>query len=280
MAVLTGPVEVPNPTPQTLRYGLFTVATGPLDLPPHGGDGGITYLSTSCGEAIGFDMLCIDSLGPDNLKGPFTDPMDNVTATPFVVTAGFECSLVGISQAERDRFTIQKLVATEQAAVEDIFSQGSFGQSPSLANNDPAATDVGPAANLTEAFSQLEENFYDTYGYPGVIHVPHIASAIVEAARIMSMQGRIWRTAAGSAVSIGNYAGLSPAGAAPASGTTWIYITPPVAIWRASDPFVSPIEGALNRSTNEVTSFAEREYVLAFDSCPVFATEATLLEGI
>lgn len=282
MAVLTGPVYVPNPTPQTLRYGLFTVATGPLDLPEHGGDGGIVYLANSCGIGTGFEVVCIDSLGPQNLKGPFTDPLAVTEATPFVVTAGFECAPVGITQAERDRLTFEKLRAGEQAAVEQIFSEGTFGQAPSLANNTPVATDVGPAASVHEGFAQLEEAFYETYGYPGVIHVPHLASAIIEGARVMSLQGRIWRTAAGTAVSIGNYSGLSPVGADPGAAQTWLYITPPVTIWRASDAnvFISPIEGALDRSTNEVEMIAEREYVVAYDACPVFATETTLVGGL
>lgn len=280
MAIVTGgPVYVPNPTPQTLRYGLFTVATGPLDLPNHGGDAGVTWLAASCGEALGFEVHCVVDSTTD--KGPFTDSLDIPTGAPFVVTAGFECGPVGISLAERNQLVLQKLIATEQAAVEKIFSEGTFGIAPSLSGATPAATDVGPATNITEAFSQLEENFYNTYGYPGVIHLPHSASAPAENARIMSMQGRIWRTAAGTSVSIGNYSGLSPAtpGDPPPAGSTWIYITPPVTIWRASDPFISPIEGALDRTTNEVTMIAEREYVLAFDPCPVFATLTDLVEG-
>lgn len=278
MAVLTGPVYVSNPTPQILRYGLFTVATGPLDMPTHGADGGVTWLGNSCGTAWGFEVNCQDPEDPPtkDLSGA---ALSNAEATPFVVGADFECSVVGLSRAERDRLVLEKLRATEQAAVENIFSQGTFGQSPSLASNATPATDVGPATDVVEAFSQLEENFYDTYGYPGVIHVPHEASAFVQAADIITMQNRIWRTAAGTAVSIGNYAGLSPSGASPAPGNTWLYITPPVAIWRTSDAFITPIEGALNRETNEVNMFAEREYVVAFDPCPTFATEVTLTEG-
>lgn len=277
MAVLTGPVYVPNPTPQVQRYGLFTVAVGPMDLPGHAADGGITWLSASCGEAGGYEVNCLDSLAT---KGPFTDSLNVPTATPFVVVTGFECALVGISQAERTRLALEKLAATEQAAVESIFSQGSFGQSPSLANNTPAAADVGPAANFAEGFSQLEAAFYQTYGYPGVIHVPLAGGAIAQGAMIMAREARVWRTALGSAVSIGNYASLSPAGVAAAAGSVWIYITPPVAIWRSNDPFVAPIEGALDRTTNEVTTYVEREYVVAYDPCPVYATEAVLLEGI
>lgn len=276
MAVLTGPVYVPNPVARTLRYGLFTVANGPLDMPAHGADGGVTYLGASCGEALGYEINCIDSLVE---KGPFIEPLDNAVGAPFSVTAGFECGPVGISQAERDALTLAKFEALEQAAVEKIFSEGTFGIEPSLANNTPAASDVGPAASLVEAVSQLEENFYDTYGFPGTIHVPHVASAFLHASQAVYLEGGIWRTMAGSMVSVGNYSGLSPAGADPGANQTWVYITPPVTIWRDNDVFITPIEGALDRSTNEVTMYAEREYVLTHDPCPVFATQATLSEG-
>lgn len=279
MAVLTGPVYVPNPTPQTLRYGLFTVAMGPMDLPGHAADGGVQWLTTSCGTADGYPIICIDS--PIE-KGPFTDGVDTAVGMPFSVITGFECAAVGISETERRRLAMEKLRSTEQSAVEEIFSEGSFDQSPSLSNNTPAATDVGPSASLSEAFSQLEAAFYETYGYPGVIHLPFEAGAIILGGALVVKQGQVWRTVLGTAVSVGNYSGLSPAGAAAAAGSVWAYITPPVAIWRASDAdvFVTPIEGALDRTTNEITMYAEREYVVAFDPCPVYATEAVLLEGI
>lgn len=278
MAVLTGPVYVPNPTQQTLRYGLFTVANGPLELPAHGADNGITWIGAHCGEALGYEVECLDSLLE---KGPFTDGLDVTDATPFVVTAGFICASVGLSNAEREALTLGKLQSLEQAAVEQIFSSGANGASPSLANNTPAATDIGASGNVTEAFMNLEENFYNTYGFPGTIHVPHVAASLVRAAHLVDFRDGIWWTAPGSQVSFGNYLGLSPTGAPPGDNTTtWIYITPPVTIWRDSDVFVTPIEAALDRATNQVTMFAEREYVLGFDPCPVFATEATLLEGI
>ena len=277
MAVLTGgPVYVPNPTPQVLRYGLFAVASGPMELPDHAADSGVTWLSNSCGEASGYEVQCLDSLAE---KGPFEDGLSIPEATPFVVVAGFECA--GLSENERRALAMEKLRATEQAAVEQIFSEGTFGASPSLANNTPAAVSVGPAVGIPEAVSQLEEAFYATYHYPGVIHLPFAAGAFASEANVMTMQRSIWRTALGTAVSIGNYSGLSPAGAAPVAGFTWVYITPPVAIWRANDSnvFISPIEGALDRATNAVTTFAEREYVVAFDNCQTYATQVALLEG-
>jgi hypothetical protein len=271
-----GSVYVPNPTPQVLRYGLFTVAVGPNELPPHAADSSTTWLSNSCGEASGYEILCLDSLAE---KGPFTDGLSMPEATPFVVVAGFACA--GLTEADRRAMAMEKLRATEQAAVEEIFSEGTFGQSPSLSNNTPAATSVGPAVGIPEAFSQLEEAFYATYHYPGVIHLPLAGGAYAQEANVMAKDRAVWRTALGTAVSIGKYSGLSPAGAAPVAGFTWVYITPPVAIWRApdSDVFISPIEGAFNRETNEVTTFAEREYVVAYDNCPTFATQVALLEG-
>lgn len=276
MAVLTGgAVYVPNPTPQTLRYGLFTVAVGPMDLPDHAADSGVTWESAACGTADGFEIVCIDSL-VDTEKGPF-DPVDFANGTPFSVVTGHSC--FGLREEDRRRLVMERLQAAEQAAVENIFSEGTFGQSPSLANNATPATELANAGSLTEAFSLLEESFYETYHYPGVIHLPFAGGAYAMANTLMQREGRIWRTSLGTAVSIGNYANLGPAGEAPAAGSVWVYITPPIAIWRSNNVFIAPIEGALDRTSNEVSTYAEREYVLAHDPCPVYTTEAVLVEA-
>jgi hypothetical protein len=148
-----------------------------------------------------------------------------------------------------------------------------------LSNNVIPATGVGASANVVEAVSKLEAAFYNTYGIPGVLHVPYIASAyFMQAVQMYKDSAGIWRTPLGTAVSFGNYAGFSAAGVAPAAGTTNIYITSPVFIWRAAeaDVFYTPFEAALNRATNQVNGYREREYVVAFE-CQHFVTLTTLV---
>ncbi len=77
-----------------------------------------------------------------------------------------------------------------------------------------------------------------------MIHVPYFAGSVALAANhlIEKDAAGIWRTPAGTAVSIGNYSGVSPAGVAPGAGAAWFYITGQVSIWRSSDSFYSPFD--------------------------------------
>jgi hypothetical protein len=173
----------------------------------------------------------------------------------------------------------QRAIAGEQMTVENVFSTGAFGQANSLSNNAVPATDVGNSTDVVDAVSQLEAAFYAQYGVPGVLHVPYVASAyFMQAVQIYRDAGGIWRTPLGTAVSFGNYAGLDAAGGAPAAGATNIYITSPVFIWTTSesDVFYTPFEAALNRSTNQVNAFREREFVVTFE-CTHFVSETTLV---
>lgn len=279
MAVLANMREsVRRPGSLTPQYGLFTVAQamGTLSdqLPIHARQGGIEYETTVCEQPTCFETACFDTLGTK----PAGEPTEIITGDPFVVLTSLLCGSVGMSdELLRERLR-ERALAGEQMTVEATFSTGDCGQAPSLANNTPAATSLGAATNIVEAISALEAAFYAGYGLPGVLHIPYVASAF--AAQAMQMwrdPAGVWRTPLGTYVSFGNYAGLSPVGAAPAANTTWIYITGQVAIWRApeSDVFYTPLSGALDRSTNQVNAFREREYIVTFE-CAAFASNPTL----
>lgn len=284
MAVTTGPVGpdgIEGPRTRD-RYGLFSVAE--IDtLPNHAVLGGLQWITGNCGDATGYTVNCAPSLTTKS----FPNEPGYQVANPFVVYAGRLCGPVGFDEAESQRLVVQKLKANEQAVVENVFSQQAFGQSPGLANNPAVVTVViGATDNFADAIGQLEAAFYANYGPGGVIHAPirsgsHFASQhLITPDREHPLPGNsaVWRTAIGSAVSIGNYANLSPVGAAAAVGTQWIYMTPPVKIWRQSDSdiIVAPLEGALNRATNQETWLAERAYVVGFECGVVYAVNAEL----
>lgn len=281
MAVLANQREyVRRPGALTPRYGLFSVvqALGTMiegiPMPVHAGQGGIEYETSVCDLPTCFETDCIGALGTK----PAGETTTIVTGDPFVALTSLSCGLVGLTEDRLRGFLRDRAVAGEQAMVEDTFSQGLCGQAPSLANNTPPAVDVGPATDMVEAISQLEAALYAVYGLPGIIHVPHLAAPYLSQAYDMWRDpAGIWRTAAGSYVSIGNYAGLDPAGGAPAAGSTNVYITGQVSIWRTpeSDVFYTPISAALNRTTNQVNGYREREYIVAYE-CYAFATEVTL----
>lgn len=286
MAATIGPVGPDNPRitgPTTRdRYGIFSVAERE-DLPPHASLGGLQWITGNCGYDSGYAVNCGVSLGTKS----FANTPSFQVALPFVVYAGRLCGPVGFSEAESQQLVVQKLKASEQGVVEQVFSQQLFGQSPGLSNNPAVVTVViGATDSFADAVGQLEAAFYAAYGPQGVIHAPirsgiHFSSqSLMWPDRDHPMIGNnnVWRTVSGTAVSIGNYSGLSPVGAAPAAGTQWLYMTPPVKIWAQPDGQLkpSPIEGSLNRTTNQETWLVERSYVVGFECNVVFAVNVEL----
>lgn len=274
MASLTGPVYVPAPNPVVPRYGLFRVATGPLDLPINARSGGLQYEISVCNLPLGYEVECQDS---HNTK-VITSGVTVVTGAPFVVYSAIQCDTVGLVNWGQDRvqrFLYDQLVAGEQAVVENIISNGQVGQFPSLQNG---AVTLGIAQGPVQAVSMLEDWLYARYGIPGVIHAPMETAAYLKGAHLVEMDGSplsgVWRTDVGTAVSFGNYAGLGPTGQA---GSTWMYITGQVSIWRTPDNelFVPPMGQVINRSTNVLTIVMEREYIVTYD-CYSAAVQVTL----
>lgn len=280
MAVLPNQrVLVNRPGTLTPSYGLFRVtqAMGTLsdNLPPFAGQGGLEYWHNVCGLPTCYETNCIDTLG---LK-PVGDTTDITQGDPFVLLTSLSCGSVGMTEERMRDFLRQKALAGEQAALELAFSIGDCGLNPSLANSTPLATALAASPDPVTAVSLLEEAMYTAYGLTGVIHASYQAGNWLKANHLIDLDAAgIWRTAAGTAVSIGNYAGLSPAGVAPGAGASWIYITGQVSIWRTpeSNVFYTPLSGALNRTTNQVNAFREREYVITYE-CGAFATETTLV---
>lgn len=282
MAVLANMRErVNRPGSLSPSYGLFKVVTamGTMNegtpMPAHAGQGGLYYETHVCGLPYCFETNCIDTLGTKTIDDEFVV----VNGDPFVIVTDLTCGLVGLTEARTRAFLQEKALAGEQARVEQVFSVGACGAEPSLANSATPATALAASANPVAAIAALEEALYSTYGLVGVIHVPYIAGAWLAANHLIEKDpAGIWRTPAGSAVSIGNYDGVSPVGVAPGAGATWLYITGQVSIWRTaeSDVFYSPFDASLNRTTNQWNGYREREYIVAYE-CGAFATETTLV---
>lgn len=283
MAVLANQrVEIRRPGATTPSYGLFAVTraagtffenlSGPLEMARQGG---LVYQTGVCELPTCYETNCISTLGTKNDGEPPT----LIEGDPFVILAEMSCGLPGFTQENATRLLGERLRAGEQAAVEATFSTGDCGQAPSLANNTPAAVDAGAGADIVEAVSNLESSLYSVYGPGGVLHVPYAAGAyLMNAHQVWRDSAGIWRTLAGTAVSIGNYAGLGPAGEVPAAGSTYLYATGQVSIWRTPDSevFETEVDWALDRTTNQVFAKMEREYVVAFE-CASFYSLTTLV---
>lgn len=282
MAVLPNQREyVRRPGSLTPSYGLFKVvnAMGAMSegspMPAHAGQGGVQYLTHVCGLPKCFETNCIDTLGTKVIDSEFTV----VTGDPFVVVTDLTCGLVGLTAENTREYLRTRAVAGEQARVEQVFSSGDCGVNPSLANSTPAAVALAASPDPVTAIGLLEEALYSTYGLVGVLHIPYFAAPWFKANHLIDLDSAgIWRTPAGTAVSIGNYDGTSPVGVAPGAGAAWIYITGQVSIWRTAenDVFYSPFDDSVNRSTNQWNGFREREYIVSYE-CGAFATLTTLV---
>jgi hypothetical protein len=273
MTAFMPPVLLPVPPHQnTPRYGLFDVATGPLDLPPHAGVGGIEYITPLCTLPNGYQVACTP--GSKSL----TNTTSLIIGQPFVVIADLVCGTVGRTEAEFRQMAMNKLVVGEQAVVEMIFSNGAVGAAPSLANNAANLPMLTPATSIDMAIGELEGWLYARYGSVGIIHVPISAANYVYSDFHVYKDGGVWKTQNGTLVSFGNYSGNAADGTTPTTGHTTFYITGQMAIWRApdSDVFISPYDASVNTTTNQVAMYAEREYVLAYE-CLGAGVDVTLV---
>lgn len=275
MVAIIPPVLLPgSPNVGAQRYGLFNVLNGPLELDIHARGGGYAYTTELCELPYGYDQACPT---PANVTAD-TQGLTTIVATPFLVQTTLTCGAIGHTGQELTTMAFNRLRAGEQAAVENIFSQGLNGQSPSLANNNPNVTTLSAAASINEGIGKLEAWLYARYGPAGILHVPiYAAEYVFSDYHIMRDTGGVMRTPMGTAVSFGNYANLLPNGTAVAAGHAAFFITGQMTAWRASDNdvFISPWQNSVNKTTNQVTMIAEREYVLAYD-CFAAGIDVTL----
>jgi hypothetical protein len=252
-----------------LRYGLFTAATGPLDLPLKAIMAGLQFITPYCNIAQCYDIDCPPGSKAASLVGGYT----TVTADPFMALAGSECGFPGGPGGidSESRFLVEeRLKGYEQRLVEMTFSRGLCGQAPGLSTS--GATQLAAAGDIVEAFGVLERAFALAYGLPGVIHVPLVAMPAVANAHLVHEYRGKWYTMSGNVVSFGNYAGYSAANAAPAADHVNIYITGPVTVWRDPEIFVSPWAESVDKTTNQIHRFAERAWAVAYE-CTAFAVD-------
>src|SRR5688572_21541711 len=119
MAITTGPIYVPAPNPIVPRYGLFRVATGPLDLPIPARNGGLQYEISTCDLPNGYANARLQ----DHATKTLDQSVTTVSGAPFIVYSSLTCSTVGFINMGREyvrKLLYNQLVAGEQATVERI----------------------------------------------------------------------------------------------------------------------------------------------------------------
>lgn len=285
MVATTPPVLIEKPTPSLpLRYGLFQAAVGPLDLPEHTETGGLRYVHSLCRNGFSYEVECPPS-AQNSKTGFFGTGLETVTGKPFVVGATVTCGTVGYTEAELRAFGVEALKGVEQGVVEQVLSNATaLDVAPELSAANGIITVTGGGVTPVEVISELERARYcgfgagvAKYGPPGYLHMPIPVFNQLKSDHLIEFDGTRWRTPIGTVVSTGCYTGKDPAGADPVDGTFWVYITGQTTVWRTPDSgvFITPIEGALNRTTNQVLMMVEREYVVTFE-CAGYAKAVTL----
>lgn len=260
---------------------------------------GVTWQEWCGGAGTVYDE-CLAVTGSGGTPAAQGSLAANVTqtnrgATAFTVFAEFDCSPVG--QDDLDARAADALAKMEAYQVTRAFWTGQAGYTgsppgtvqttvyPHLAEDtvlDDAQgirlqTAASPLVTGGEdpavALGQVEAELASCYGGQGVIHIPYLALPTFTSRMLMmpeSPNGPI-RTLAGNLVVPGvGYTGSSPAGAAPAAGTAWIYATGAVFGFR-SDVFAQRFPDTFDRSENTVKAMASRTYLFGWECCHIGA---------
>jgi hypothetical protein len=255
MALIPGLV-VPAPEPLRTRYGLFTAASGPLDLPAHGEGGGVRYVPDTCGSAHAYGVTCYDGDNPAPSK-PHDPDNAEVETGVFVVLSTLNCGAPGYTMEEYRTKVRRRLEGTEQAAVETALWAGLDleGNSLGILTLDGQAVNVDSGYDpglITDVVGALERYAYteQQYGYTAYIHAPVEVAAFAAEAGMVLPDGNRKVTPMGSVWVFGAY------------GSGSVIITGQTTVWRAPE---IQVYNALDQATNEVLLVAERAYAVGFD---------------
>lgn len=273
-------IELPT-TFTSLPYGLWDSIQTPSPDGVHWQQGVTWDDRCPTGDTTYDECLAVTGTGAPPEPGAKTA---NVTqesrgATPFTVYARFDCSPIGLADAQT--VAQDALARVEQRQVETAFWTGAVGGQaaafPHLAADgevldgdvvlQPVASPVVTGADVAHALGALEQELADCYAGQGLIHVPRSALATLAAWNLVEERDGALFTLGGNRIVAGSgYTGTGPDGAAPAAGTTWIYATG--AAWgHRSDVFFSQVRDSLNRSSNTLQMLAERNYLIGFECC-------------
>jgi hypothetical protein len=267
------------PEPGPLRYGIFNVATGPLSMPSRAGVAGVTYDPVGCGTARGYPAEC-DDTPPTKVFDPNVGEQET---KPFVVYSSLVCGAAGYTPGYLASKVRRRLMAVEQHGVEEAVWSGAIGGV--TLGNLPTFQGGGvqiltATAGLNTAIGLLEDYAGSVYGYEPVLHVEARLAQRLGAQGGVRQDGALKRTTMGTPIVFGSgYPGTSPAGVAAVANHAWIYITGRVTLWRADDIFIPQREAVMNKTTNQISLIAEREWMAAID-CFVAAIDVDLSTGV
>jgi len=265
-----------------LPYGLWDTVQTPGSDGPHW-QNGVTWIERCpTGDTTYDECISVTGTGAPPEPPAKTPNVEQAYrgALPFTVIAEFQCTPVGLGDAQN--VARDALARVEQQQVETAFWTGTAaGQQvvfPHLAADaetldgevvlQPVASPVVTGADVAHALGTLEQELADCYKGQGLIHVPRTALPTLTAWGLARVDGggRLVTPAGNLIVAGGGYTGAGPDGSAPASGTAWIYATGAAWGYR-SDVYFTQVRDSLNRSSNTLRMQAERTYLLGFECC-------------
>jgi hypothetical protein len=276
-----------------LSFGLLSVVQTP---PPDGVHwrNGVTWQDrclVDMGATTYDECISVTGTGAPPEPSPKSGNVDQTLrgATPVTTYTEFDCSPVG--NPEATKIASDALNQSSPWQVERAFWTGSAGGQdvvfPHLAADaqvldvqdivlqSAASIPVTGSFDAAEGLGLLEAGLADCYGGAGVIHIPRFALPTFQAWGLLDNRAGVLRTTNGNLVAVGSgYPGTSPAGVAPASGTSWIYATGPVFAY-VGDVKVNSVRDSMDRAENTIKMIAERTYVLGY-SCCLFALNISL----
>jgi len=280
---VAGARQIVDPPAFTLLpYGLWDAVEQRSQGNPHWQQG-VTWIERCPDGGTTYDeCLSVTGTGAPPEPGAKADNVDQTDrgATPFTIFTEFDCSPVGLRDAET--VASDALARVEQQQVEAAFWTGTVGGQtvafPHLAADaevldsqqivlQPVATTCVTGVDAAHALGALEDCLADCYAGQGVIHIPRIALPTLAAwGLVVERDSGLFTTAGNRVVVGGGYTGTGPDGATPAAGSTWMYATGALFGYRGDVRMHSPRD-SIDRSANTMRMIAERTYVLAFECC-------------
>ena len=279
MAISPPGLVVPGPKIVTTpRYGLLSTIE-PVELDePHAWAGGVEWEFDLCTSVEAFTDQCPPATGYTMMT---EGDLEFCHADPFVVKSSFKCATVGLSVEKAVNIAKRRLQAWESYQVEKVLwtgvtSTGVINPSFAFGNDtceiEPVNITTIGALDVVAGIGALEEALTDVVPGGGIIHVPYGLASYLADKGLLERQGDLYFSATGFPIIIGaGYPGSGPANVPADPGTTWIFGTGPVGIWR-SESFMVPEDGfeGFDRFRNDLVVFSERFYAVGF-SCVVYA---------
>lgn len=256
-SVLSAPLPIPR------RFTLLDAATVVTDASGRTANGATVEDYPKAQPSIQ-EAFASGSARVKAIDGRFT----NEDVHGFTAYLGVTCTAAGVAPrlAEFRRRLQAAFRAVESTAVERFLADADgLMLTPYLTDSNLEQLASGSAISPVEGLALLENAIAEVGN--GMIHVtPATATAwaakyLIEEARDAQMRTRL-----GTLVAVGaGYIGAYPQGGSPVSGDQeWAFASGFVEVHRDEDLILDSLGNSLDRSTNDVTFVAERNYAIAW----------------